>query len=97
MPGDVAIPVETRCVQPASKRPVVFEPVRHLLRAFVPPVVAVIVALAAVCVPATVVMPAGITTIIVGVIISRRAMMPALLIVGYGFWRLQEQETTGQD
>jgi len=91
MPCQVANPVETRIVQPAPKRSVVFEPMRHLLHTFMPSVVA----LAPVRVAAVVITAVSIATIIVGMTGDRQAILSALLSVGCCLGRFQEQQTTG--
>ena len=35
IPGDMTIPLKARVLEPAAKRPVMPEPLRHLLRTFV--------------------------------------------------------------
>lgn len=93
MPGHVTIPVKTREVQPAAKRSIVFDPFRHLIRAFVP----LVMALISIVVAAIVITAVGIAAIVVGMIVGWWAMLSALLIVGCGLGRIQEQQTTGQD
>jgi len=48
-------------------------------------------------VAAIVITAVGIAAIVVGMIVGWWAMLSALLIVGCGLGRIQEQQTTGQD
>jgi len=93
MPGHVTMPVKTREIQPASKRSIMFDPFRHLIRAFV----SLVMTLISIFVAAIVIMAVRIAAIIVGMIVGWWAMLSALLIVCCGLGRIQDQQTAGQD